>query len=57
MPEITFVGKHTKRCPRCKSEELLKDAIMTLPSGERFEIKTCSTCGAEYRVIDTKGGK
>lgn len=50
------IGRHTVRCPRCKSDEYLQEAIMADISGEKFLIKTCQECGETYKVEDRKKG-
>lgn len=48
--EITFITEHTKRCPKCKSDEYLSEAKETTAMGEKFDIRFCNGCGSTFRV-------
>lgn len=48
--EVTFIGQHTKRCPKCKSDEYLSEAKETTALGEKYDIRFCSACQTTYRV-------
>lgn len=51
------IDKHTVRCPRCKSDEYLSEAIMRDTSGQIFTIKTCHECGQSYKVREIETHK
>ena len=52
--EVTFISKHTKRCPKCKSDEWLSEAKEMTALGEKFDIRTCSACHTSYKVWEAE---